>query len=144
MFSFSFVPFVFFSGRYHGAVEWPTAVAQAFRGLFGCDIALRLGHELVPDEKLPHGGAAQKGWVEVDVEVAGFNLFGCAGERSLVEAHACITKSILWSVVLKTGKLLTVREIRLEQVVVSLCDFRHNFCEVCTLLVVEIRQGSLV
>lgn len=67
------------SRRRRSAVQRTTAVAQAFRGLFGCDVALGLGHELVADEELPHGGAAEEGWVEVDVEVGGFDFFEGAG-----------------------------------------------------------------
>ena len=88
--SFSFSSSLLFtpSRRSRSAIERTTAVAQAFRGLFRCDVALGLGHELVADKELADGGAAQYGWLEVDVEVAGFDLFGCAGGGSLVEAHA--------------------------------------------------------
>jgi hypothetical protein len=44
--------------RRRNTVERPTAVPQTFRGLLGGDVALGLGHELVADEELPHGGAA--------------------------------------------------------------------------------------
>lgn len=70
------------------AIQRSTAVPQAFRGLFGRDIALRLGHQLVADEELSHRCAAQQRWVEVDVEMAGFDLFGGAGEWRLVDSHA--------------------------------------------------------
>jgi len=80
------------SGRLD-AVERAAAVAKAFRGLLGGDVALGFGHELVADEELSYSGAAQEGWVEVDVKVAGFDLLGGAGERCLVETHACNIKS---------------------------------------------------
>jgi hypothetical protein len=69
-------------------VKRSTTVAQAFRSLFRRDIALRLSHEFVADEEFPHSRAAQERRVEVDVEVGGFDFFGCACEGSLVEAHA--------------------------------------------------------
>jgi hypothetical protein len=80
------------SGRLD-TVERAAAVAKAFRGLLRGDVALRLCHELVADEELSYSGAAQEGWVEVDVEVAGFDLPGGAGERCLVETHAYNVKS---------------------------------------------------
>lgn len=70
------------------AIQRSVAIPQAFRGLFGRDIALRLGHQLVADEELSHCCAAQQRWVEVDVEMAGFDLFGGAGEWRLVDSHA--------------------------------------------------------
>lgn len=75
---FSFA-FWHLSRRCRSAVKRTTAVAQAFRGLFGCDVALGFGHEFVADEEFADGGAAQEWRVEVDVEVAGFDFVGGAG-----------------------------------------------------------------
>jgi hypothetical protein len=78
-----------FSRRRTSPVQRPATVAQALRRLLRSDIALRLGHEFIADEELPHGGAAEEGRVEVDVEVRGFDFFGRASQWGLVEAHAC-------------------------------------------------------
>ena len=80
----------------------------------------------------------------MDVEVAGFDLLGGASERCLVKTHACDIKSVCCKSCCLVLKLLTVGEVRLEQVVVSSRDFRQDLCEVHTLLVVEVHQSSLV
>jgi hypothetical protein len=130
-------------------VKRSTTVAQAFRSLFRRDIALRLSHEFVADEELPHSRAAQERRVEVNVEVGGFDFFGGAGEGSLVEAHACCIwlvgcSSSLCGFWTRAEEKLTVREVRLEQIVISSCNFRHDLGEVCAFLVIEIRQSALM
>jgi hypothetical protein len=89
--SYFFISFLatHFSRRRTSPVQRPATVAQALRRLLRSDIALRLGHEFIADEELPHGGAAEEGWVEVDVEVGGLDFFRSACQGSLVEAHAC-------------------------------------------------------
>jgi hypothetical protein len=70
------------------AVQLAATGAQALCGLLRGDVALRLGHHLVSNLELANGGTSQERRVEVDVEVAGLDLVGCARERSLMEAHA--------------------------------------------------------
>jgi hypothetical protein len=70
------------------AVKLATTGAQALGGLLWSDVALGLGHHLIADLELADSSAAQEWWVEVDVEVAGLDLIGCACERSLMETHA--------------------------------------------------------
>ena len=63
--------------------------AKTLCSLLRSDVALRLCQHLVADLELSDCGATQKRGVEVDVEMAGLDLVGCACERSLVNTHAC-------------------------------------------------------
>jgi hypothetical protein len=76
------------------AVKLAIAGAEALCSLLRGDVALRLCEHLVADLELPDCGATQKRGVEVDVEVAGLDLVDCTCERSLVNAHACISVKI--------------------------------------------------
>ena len=46
------------------------------------------GHHFVADKEFPDGSAAEERWIEVEVEMAGFDFFVGASQRCLVETHA--------------------------------------------------------
>jgi hypothetical protein len=70
------------------SVKLTITCPETLGSLLWSDVTLRLGHHLVANLELSDCGATQERRVEVDMEMTGLNLIGCATERSLVKTHA--------------------------------------------------------
>jgi hypothetical protein len=61
---------------------------ESLSSLLGCDVPLRLSHQLIAHQELPNRRAAEKRWVKVHVEMGRINLLFRAFEWSLMDPGA--------------------------------------------------------
>lgn len=104
--------------RLSSSVQLSCTVSQSLCCLFRRDIALWFGHHLVPDEELPDSGASQQGRVKVQMQMAGFDFLVGSFQGGLVDSHTCQLSAL--ALIFWLEPPLTIREICLEQIVVSL------------------------
>ncbi len=107
------------------AVELTTTATETSCSLLGSDITLRLGHQLITDQKFANSRAPQKRWVEVHVQIRGLHLLLSTVQRSLVNTHG-------------------VGKVRLKEIIVAASDLSNSLSQESLIGIGEVDQSALV